>query len=224
MVLLQGSAVQTLLGGSNVGFSLPSCSAHRSPFAAMGITPYYLLWALPRANSRAQLCLPPCKSTVGSSGPSVGDLGEGGSACTLHHAAPSQIHPGSDATGSDRGHGINVGNLFMKKESPTSSAAGQIGAWGGGAAPGDAAHRASAGAQTPLHCQPPAASPSGVEAPSSAARGPCLQHPIPQQGLSGPSSQSHMPKDGPSSLHRGSSGWEQQPNPRCRASLSSWQH
>lgn len=131
MVLLQGSAVQTLLGGSNVGFSLPSCSAHRSPFAAMGITPYYLLWALPRANSRAQLCLPPCKSTVGSSGPSVGDLGEGGSVCTLHHAAPSQIHPGSDATGSDRGHGINVGNLFMKKESPTSSAAGQIGAWGG---------------------------------------------------------------------------------------------
>lgn len=128
--------------GGNVGFSLASCSAHRSPFAAMGITPSYLRRALPRANSPAQLCLPPCKPTAGSSGPSVGDLGEGGSACAPHRSAPSQIQPGSDATGSDRGHGINVGNLLMKKESPTSRAAGRKGAWGGDAAPGDAAHRA----------------------------------------------------------------------------------
>lgn len=122
--------------GGNVGFSLASCSAHRSPFAAMGITPSYLRRALPRANSPAQLCLPPCKPTAGSSGPSVGDLGEGGSACAPHRSAPSQIQPGSDATGSDRGHGINVGNLLMKKESPTSRAAGRKGAWGGGCSPG----------------------------------------------------------------------------------------
>lgn len=210
--------------GGNVGFSLASCSAHRSPFAAMGITPSYLCWALPRANSPAQLCLPPCKPTAGSSSPSVGDLGEGGSACAPHRSAPSQIQPGSDATGSDRGHGINVGNLLMKKESPTSRAAGRKGAWGG-MQPREMLHTGpSAGAQTPLHCQPPAACPGGVEAPSSAARGPCPQHPTPQRGLSGPGLQPHVPEDDPSALQRGSSGWGRQPNQGCRASPSSWQH
>lgn len=56
----------------------------------------------------------------------------------LHTHPQLQIQPGSDATGSDRGHSIDLGNLLMKKESPTSPADG----WMGGLEPaGDASPR-----------------------------------------------------------------------------------
>lgn len=113
-------------------------------------------------------------------------VGAGGLGAHPACAAPGQIRPGSGAAGSDRGHSIDLGNLLMKKESPTSKADGRRGACGGC---GPERHHSRTHAhrrcsdESGSHAPP---APPASCRPARPARGPLpTAPPVPQKGLSG---------------------------------------
>lgn len=104
-------------------------------------------------------------------------MGAGGLCVHPACAAPGQIHPGSGAAGSDRGHSIDLGNLLMKKVAHKQSR------WAEGSLRG----------MRPREAPLTHARPSQVlgrvglaRRPARPARGPLpTAPPMPQKGLSG---------------------------------------